>query len=252
MAKLPFQQTQVLPGAEVGAFKSSGITPPPSLQGVIDSGTQFYGTQMDVAESMMDLGQTIAKAVMIDKNEKERKERIKEDRFEDEKLPFLAEKAFQLQKSYIYDPEKYEVASKKLFFDDKEGSKSVLRGLINDAKKRGFSDAFIARFTRNAKSLSLQSNREMWRQAMDQDEFKYKRQRYYHNDKATNQYVSDLFRTEVDLTIEENNVIDDNRIAKIEQGRQEIADQIVTVVNGYTGKDYAYDEARTLEKGRIV
>ena len=252
MAKLPFQQTKVLPGAEVGAFKSSGITPPPSLQGVIDSGTQFYGAQMDVAESMMDLGQTIAKAVMIDKNEKERKRKIEEDQFEDEKLGFMAEKLFQLEKNYIYEPEKYEAASKKLFLDSKEGSRSVLSGFINDAKKRGFSEPFIARLTRNIKSMGLQSNRAMWRQAMDQDEFKYKRQRSYHEDKATNKYVRDLFRTELDLTIEENEVLDDNRIARIEQGLQQIADQIVTVGNGYTGKDYPDDEARTLKKGQIV
>ena len=87
---------------------------------------------------------------------------------------------------------------------------------------------------------------------MDQDEFKYKRQRSYHENKATNKYVRELFRTELDLTIEENEVLDDNRIAKIERGLQQIADQIVTVGNGYTGKDYPDDEARTLEKGRIV
>ena len=114
MAKLPFQQTQVLPGAEVGAFKSSGITPPPSLQGVIDSGRQFYGAQMDVAESMMDLGQTIAKAVMIDKNEKERKRKIEFDDFEDAALFDLEKRLMEVERKHEVNPAAYDKNLKRL------------------------------------------------------------------------------------------------------------------------------------------
>ena len=252
MAKLPFQQTQVLPGAEVGAFKSSGITPPPSLQGVIDSGTQFYGAQMDVAESMMDLGQTIAKAVMIDKNEKERKRKIEEDQFEDEKLGFMAEKLFQLEKNYIYEPEKYEAASKKLFLDSKEGSRSVLSGFINDARKRGFSEPFIARLTRNIKSMGLQSNRAMYREAREQDEYNFERKRNLAADRASNQFLRKLLRTELALTEQKNEEMTAQQIEDFEKGLQDIADQVVTIQNGFTGKLFRDDESRELAKGKII
>ena len=98
MAKLPFQQMDFLPGTEVAGSRTSSLTPPPSLQGVIDSGRQFYGAQMDVAESMMDLGQTIAKAVMIDRNEEKRKEKIDQNNSKKELANALGEASLNIFK----------------------------------------------------------------------------------------------------------------------------------------------------------
>ena len=246
MAKLPFQQTQVLPGAEVGAFKSSGITPPPSLQGVIDSGRQFYGAQMDVAESMMDLGQSIAKAIMVDRNEKKREQKILESNFKANLADELGEESFKIFKQSQLDPTgNYE--SQMLLTGN-----AILQRYKKQAQEEGFNDQFI-------KSLSPYSNSIIRnaRKGLFVDDTAYmQEQRKKRQDLAIEDALID-YKTMIintDLDFRENKDWENakEKIAAIQSDLQDLVDDTVTPTNGFVGPDFNTETAITVQKRRIA
>ena len=253
MAKLPFQQTQVLPGTQVGGFQTSGISPPPSLQGVIDSGRQFYGAQMDVAESMMDLGQTIAKAVMIDRNKEKREKDIEEDTFLTNKMTFAAEKLFSTEKEFRGDPAGFEsAASTRILNTEPSETQSLLQGWISEAKEKGYSSNTIAKLTRNIKSLGLQSNRMMYARASNQKEDLYDSLRQAAVKKGENKLFKRLSQINLSILSDKIETLDEGQVFLVKELIKRVADEIVTIKNGFTGDDYPSQEKIGARKAIII
>jgi len=259
MAKLPFQQTQVLPGAQVGGFQTSGISPPPSLQGVIDSGRQFYGAQMDVAESMMDLGQTIAKAVMIDKNEEKRKHKIAVDDFEDVWSFDYLKRDMQIRRQHEDNPAAYDNILKNLLKTrtgadrpktDAEG-RSYLERIEDLAREKGFSNSEIQRVSRNIQRLGIRTNIEIWQASRDQDELGYKRLRFNSENKRLNKFIKELYQSELKILTKESGDLTPGEITGLKNTIKTLVKEVVTKANGFTGKLFPTPESRELEEERI-
>ena len=138
MAKLPFQQIQFLPGTGVADFRTSSITPPPSLEGVIQSGNQFYQAQRDVAKGVMDVTQSLAKAIMVDRNEKRRKQKLAESNFKANMADELGEKGFNIFKQSQLDPTGDYENQMLVTGND------ILQRYKRSAEDQGFSPEFIS------------------------------------------------------------------------------------------------------------
>ena len=259
MAKLPFQQTQVLPGTKVGGFQTSGISPPPSLQGVIDSGRQFYGAQMDVAESMMDLGQTIAKAVMIDNNEEKRKHKIAVDDFEDVWSFDYLKRDMQIRRQHEDNPAAYDNILKNLLKTrtgadrpktDAEG-RSYLERIEDLAREKGFSNSEIQRVSRNIQRLGIRTNIEIWQASRDQEELGYKRLRFNSENKRLNKFIKELYQSELKILTKESGDLTPGEITGLKNTIKTLVKEVVTEANGFTGKWFPTPESRELEEERI-
>ena len=249
MAKLPFQQTQVLPGTEVGGFKSSGISPPPSLQGVIDSGRQFYGAQMDMAESFMDLGQTLAKAVMIDKNKEKREKEIEKDTFLTNKTTFAAEKLFGLEKEFYGDPAGFESAANiRILNTEPSETQSILQGFISEAKEKGYGNNTIAKLIKNIKSLGLHSNRIMYARAINHKEDLYSSLRQAAVKKGENKLFKRLSQINLSILSDKTETLDKEQLQGVKNLIEAVAEEIITIKNGFTGEEFPNKEKIDAQK----
>ena len=123
-----------LPGTEVADFRMSSITPPPSLDGVMRAGSQLYQSKMDVAQGVMDVTQSIAKAIMVDRNEKKRQQKLVKSNFKANLADELGEESFKIFKQSQLDPT-----------GDSEGQmlvagNAILQRYKKQAEEQGFDD----------------------------------------------------------------------------------------------------------------
>ena len=257
MAKLPFQQMDFLPGTEVAGSRTSSLTPPPSLQGVIDSGRQFYGAQMDVAESMMDLGQTIAKAVMIDRNEEKRKEKIDQNNSKNELANELGEASFNIFKRSRIDPsQNYEQQLLDLV-QVRSGTdrpmtegRSILERYQDMARERGWDEEFVKTYGPFADSVVRQARKGIF---VDINSFETKalsdRRELAFNTKLI-EFKKKIINTDLDLL--DKPELAETKIKAIRDNFAAFAEDIVKQTNGFSGPGFQTDDELKDAKQEII
>jgi len=257
MAKLPFQQSQFLPGTQVADFRTSGITPPPSLDGVIQAGSQYYQSRMEAGNQMMNLGSSIAQAIMVDHREGERKKKIAENALEDRELSRLDEQLFTLEKIHANDPAAFETAARALVTSRSGGARpdvdakdrygltlrSFREEAEDNARSQGLSEAFITRLGARMETSARSSRRGMFRTYLNQEERQLARKRTAAQDSALNRFDRKLLYSEMDMVEQKPEVLPPEKIERIETAIDGIVDEVVSVLNGYSGASYPDDES---------
>ena len=108
--------------------------------------------------------------------------------------------------------------------------------------------------------LGIRTNIQIWRAARDQEEMRYGRKRTNAENNAVNDFVRQLQRDEIDLYTKESKELTPENVQGLENEIDTLVNKIVTVENGYTGKNYpdpedltdARDEVRTRLRNLLI
>lgn len=246
MAKLPFQQIQFLPGTGVADFRTSSITPPPSLEGVIQSGNQFYQAQRDVAKGVMDVTESLAKAIMVDRNEKRRKQKLAESNFKANMADELGEKGFNIFKQSQLDPTGDYENQMLVTGND------ILQRYKRSAEDQGFSPEFISSLSPYAGSIIRNQRRGLFLDDAAYAENQRKKRRSVALETELLDYKKVIINTDLDLRENKDWENAEAKQTAIQQDFRTIADRVVTAANGYTGPNFVNEEQLEDEKRRIV
>ena len=257
MAKLPFQQMDFLPGTEVAGSRTSSLTPPPSMEGVMRSGSQFYQSQMNVAQGVMDLTQSVAKAIMIDRNEEKRKEKIDQNNSKNELANELGEASFNIFKQSRIDPsQNYEQQLLDLVQvrsgEDRpmtEG-RSILERYQDMARERGWDEEFVKTYSPFADSVVRQARKGIF---VDINSFETKalsdRRELAFNTKLI-ELKKKIINTDLDLL--DKPELAETKIKAIKDSFAAFAEDIVKQTNGFSGPGFQTDDELEDAKQDII
>ena len=245
MAKLPFEQMKFLPGTEVADFRMSSITPPPSLDGVMRAGSQLYQSKMDVAQGVMDVTQSIAKAIMVDRNEKKRQQKLVKSNFKANLADELGEESFKIFKQSQLDPT-----------GDSEGQmlvagNAILQRYKKQAEEQGFDDEFIRSLSPYSSSLIRNAREGLFANDTAYMENQRKKRRSLALEQALTDYKKTIINTELDLRENKDWENAEAKIAEIKGKLITLVDEVVTPTNGFVGPNFSTTEDIENEKGRL-
>ena len=246
MAKLPFQQMSFLPGTDVADFRTSSITPPPSLDGVMQSGSQLYKSRMDVAQGVMDVTQSIAKAIMVDRNEKEREQKIVKSNFKANLADELQEEGFKIFRQSQLDPT-----------GDYEGQmlvtgNTILQRYKKQAEEEGFDDEFIRSLSPYSNSIIRNSRKGLFLDDTAYMENQRKKRRSLALEQALTDYKKTIINTELDLRENKDWDNAETKIAEIQEQLNTLVDDVVTPTNGFVGPNFSTETDIQNEKSRLA
>ena len=187
MARLPFQQAQVLPGTQVSSPGGGGISPPPSPAGLMQAGSDFYKAQGQLGADMMDLGTSIAQAIMVDKREGEREQEMNDIEVENDLVTLLKREYLARERLYkgqnlgatdietqlkqdFFHPVKLKRTISYVTPELGKGKESFLLRAQKIAKERGASDRLIKSLDTKFRNATMSIERSILLDQMSEAE----------------------------------------------------------------------------------